>query len=83
MKTIKKDTEVIIKDLDKEVDVEVDYRCFITVSKAFAPMTVSGSINKKESLQDFIALSKKRYEKDYYKVEVMEVRIDESFSYEK
>ena len=65
----------IVKD-DKEIDVEIDYRCFFTETKSFAPMEVYTSIYKGHSLFDAIDQSKKMYERDYLRVEVIEARID-------
>jgi len=65
----------IVED-DREIDVEIDYRCFFTEKQAFAPMEVMTSIYKGHTLFDAIEEGKKSYEKDYLKVEVMEVRAD-------
>lgn len=77
MKAVPKELEIEITDtnLTEELEVEVDYRCFFTEQQAFAPTTVSGSIHHKHTLQDFIKQGKKNYEKQYQKVEVIEVRV--------
>lgn len=77
MKKIATHREIIIKDPDKEVTVEVSYRCFFTETKAFYPMTVLGSIHNHCSLQKFISDGLNNYKKDYLKVEVVKVEIDE------
>ncbi|MCT4151318.1 hypothetical protein HZP59_08745 [Elizabethkingia anophelis] len=59
-----------------EIDVEVHYRCFINEFTALYPMEVSGTIYKGYSLEDFKNESKKNYEKDYMKVEIVDVFID-------
>ncbi|WP_064967994.1 hypothetical protein [Tenacibaculum ovolyticum] len=77
MTEVPKELEINIEDnsLSVELEIEVDYRCFITENKAFAPMTVSGSIHNNDSLQDFIKEHKESYSKEYMKVEVMNVRV--------
>tara|TARA_R110000787_G_scaffold257509_1_gene362687 strand:- start:496 stop:741 length:246 start_codon:yes stop_codon:yes gene_type:complete len=77
MKIVPRNLEIEITDQSQteELEIEVDYRCFITENKAFAPMTVSGSIHDGLTLQENIEEGKKRYESDYLKVEVMQVRI--------
>lgn len=69
------DIQLVDPSLANEIEVEVDYRCFFAENQAFAPMTVSGSIHHEYSLQDFIKKGKKEYEKDYIKVEIMQVRV--------
>ena len=65
----------IVED-DREIDVEIDYRCFMDDTNALAPMTRWTSIYKGTDLHKAVEDGKKDYEKDYKKVEVMEVRID-------
>jgi len=77
MNPVPLNTEIEIEDPNAEIDIEIDYRCFFTPNKAFAPMTVFRSIYEGETLQQAIAKGKKRYEKDYHKVEVMAVRVDQ------
>lgn len=76
MKTVPINTEIKIHG-DSEVTVEVSYRCHFATGKAFYPMTILGSIYETCSLQEFIKRGKERYEKDYIKVEVVKVEIDE------
>lgn len=76
MKKVDLNHEIEITDPNKEMDIEVDYRCFFAPNKAFAPMTLWTSIHEGTSLQKEIARGKESYEKDYEKVEVMEVRVD-------
>ena len=59
----------------EEIDIEIDYKCHFG-SKAFSPMTIYTSIHEGTSLQKEIREGKARYEKDYEKVEVIEVRVD-------
>ena len=77
MNIVPKELEIEMTDttLTNEIEVEVDYRCFFTKNQAFAPITVSDSIHHGHSLQDLIKEGKKGYEKDYLKVEIMQVRI--------
>lgn len=79
MTEVPKELEIKIQDnsLSVELEIEVDYRCFVNENKAFAPMTVSGSIHNNDSLQDFIKEHKESYLKEYVKVEVMSVRLGE------
>ncbi|MFI1771016.1 hypothetical protein [Thalassobellus citreus] len=71
------DIEMTDETYTKEIAVEVDYRCFFTEKKAFAPMTTYNSITHGNTLQDVIKEGKKEYEKQYLKVEIMQVRIGE------
>jgi len=73
MKTINENYTV---EDDREIDVEIDYRCFMDEHNAMAPMTRWGSIHKGHDLESEVADGKKSYERDYKKVEIMEVRID-------
>ena len=79
MNIVPNNLEIELKEKEQtvELEVEVDYRCFITENKAFAPMTVSASIYDGQTLQEFIKEAKKSYEKEYLKVEIMQVRIGE------
>lgn len=69
---VNKSTEIEIND-ESFIDVEVNYRCYFSPTQAFYPMEVSGEIYKGNSLQQFIDEFKKDYEKNYEKVEVVEV----------
>lgn len=76
MKEVSTDHEIVIDQDNEEMHIEIDYRCFITEYKVFYPMTVYASIYKGYSLQDAIAEGKEDYEKDYMKVEVCTIRIE-------
>ena len=58
MKQVPNDHEIIITD-DKDLFVEVNYRCFFEPNKCFAPMCVSGSIYNGHTLQDLLNKEKK------------------------
>lgn len=60
---------------DIEIDVEVNYRCWFSPTRCFYPMAVSGSICKGEKLSDFKRDGLEDYNKDYQKVEVVDVFI--------
>jgi hypothetical protein len=77
MRTVPNDYELTVEDPDVEIDVEIDYRCFFAPNQAFAPMTAWTSVSKNYPLQKVIARGKADYEKQYQKVEVMAVRIDD------
>ena len=76
MKTVSTESEYRVDNDDDEIDVEIDYRCFFAPNMALYPMTVMRSVYKGCSLQEAIQESKANYEKDYIKVEVVNVRID-------
>lgn len=73
---MKKTNENYTIEDDREIDVEIDYRCFFSPTQAYAPMTLYSSIYKGNDLENQVADGKTSYEKQYQKVEVMEVRID-------
>tara|TARA_R110000822_G_scaffold213006_1_gene348364 strand:- start:599 stop:844 length:246 start_codon:yes stop_codon:yes gene_type:complete len=77
MKIVPSDLEIEITDQSQteELEIEVDYRCFVTENKAFAPMTIGCTIHDGLTLQECIKEGKKRYESDYLKVEIMQVRV--------
>ena len=76
MKTVSTEYEYIVDNDDDEIDIEIDYRCFFAPNMALYPMTVMRSIYNGCSLQEAIHESKGSYEKDYIKVEVVNVRIN-------
>lgn len=78
MKKVDKNINIEILD-DKEFDVEVYYRCFISKKVALYPMTIMGSIYKGQTLQQFIRNGFTEYQKEYEKVEIVEVYLDDKF----
>ena len=76
MKQVTNDFDLQIEDENNEIDVEVNYRCFINESVSLYPMTVYGAIYKGLSLQEFKDEHLKNYEKEYSKVEIIEVYVD-------
>ena len=69
--------EITESSLGLDLSVEVDYRCYVNESVAFAPMTGGYTIHHGNSLQECIQNGKESYEKDYERVEVIAVRIGE------
>ena len=77
MKELELTQEIKIDKDDLEIDVELDFRCHIDKHLALYPMTVSSSIYKGYSLQDFIKESRENYENEnYMKVQLVKIRID-------
>lgn len=76
MKSVAITEDYEVKNENEEIDIEIDYRCFFAPGMAFYPMTVTRSIYNGCTLQEAIDESKKRYERQYEKVEVVNVRID-------
>ena len=76
MKKINKDHKFNITDPNKEIPVEIDYRCYISPNQALYPMTVGTSVHFETTLQKEIERHKKSYEKKYRKVVAVEIRAD-------
>lgn len=75
MKKLDLDIDIEITD-DRQVDVTVNYRCWLSPTHALYPMDVLGSIYKGHSLSDFKKRHLKSYKKDYERVEVVDVFVD-------
>lgn len=77
MKQLDLTQEIRINKDNIEVDVELDFRCYMDEFFALYPMRVEGSIYKGYSLQDFIKEAREDYEKqNYMKVELVKVMVD-------
>lgn len=72
---VHKGTNVELK-VEGEVSVEINYRCWFSATKALYPMNVWTSVVKGKNLQQIIERQKKEYEKQYLKVEVVNVFVD-------
>lgn len=75
LKKVSNDFQLEVTKDDIEIDVEVNYRCFFAPNKSFYPMNCIGSIYKGRTLEDFKQECKKDYEKQYEKVEIVDVFI--------
>lgn len=76
MKSVAITADYEVKNGNEEIDIEIDYRCFFAPGMAFFPMTATRSIYNGCTLQEAIAESKRRYERQYEKVEAVNVRMD-------
>ncbi len=76
MKTVNIDYDHIVDNEEEEIAIELDFRCYFATHLAFYPMEVTASIYSGLSLQSAIKECKESYEKDYLKVQIVNVRID-------
>lgn len=60
----------------EEIPVEINYRCWFSKTQAFYPMNVWSSVVKGQDLKETIDYHKKEYEKQYEKVETVDVFVD-------
>lgn len=74
MTKVENNYEYEVTDPWEEVECDLTFRCYFSEKPPLAmyPMKVSGSIYKGQTLQEFIEESKRDYEKDYIKVELVE-----------
>lgn len=75
MERINNELQVKVTD-DSEVDVKLIFRCWISETTAFFPMACEGSIWKGFTLKDFKKECISDYKKQYRKVDLVEVWIN-------
>lgn len=62
---------------ERDIDVQVNYRCFFAPGMALYPMEVTGSIYNGCKLSEFKKDGLDNYLKDYQRVEIVDVFIDQ------
>ena len=75
MKKVTLDLNLVITD-DRDVSVEIHYRCWISEKVCLYPMDVLTSIYEGESLSACKERHLKDYQKDYKRVEIGAVFVD-------
>ena len=70
---IRVDLDFNIEPKEEAIGVAVNYRCWFSPTKAFYPMDILGEIWPGYSLEEFKQEHKRSYEKDYLKVEIVDV----------